>query len=335
MDFGTIKNTFTEILIESHIKGDDKGKNLYKKFLRTLKESETLKTYFVAYKNLEDKTFNTENEATEYIKEHVSILKKYKGQKSIFNENKKLINLLESNGYKITQKPNDLHKALNNLIRTNKDVTTIDTIIESTNILKKHLITPKTKLNENLYSKTKFFKEGDKIKVTRLPEEKPNDRLPRGYENLKIGDVLTVNKIWSNTEGVIYGTDFSDNYGLSNYDVENLTGKKLKENKVNPNKFLNIVVEKYNEKYSNMDEQDKKIIKTILSSNEKEKETLLNNLKKESINLITKLVKEYDNNLEVKVKLLESKDFIYNMGFNKETFKDDVVKIYDLMKNLS
>ncbi|MFN7656287.1 MAG: hypothetical protein ACK5OW_00695, partial [bacterium] len=89
------------------------------------------------------------------------------------------------------------------------------------------------------------------------------------------------------------------------------------------------------EKYSNMDEQDKKIIKTILSSNEKEKETLLNNLKKESINLITKLVKEYDNNLEVKVKLLESKDFIYNMGFNKETFKDDVVKIYDLMKNLS
>ena len=48
MNFGTIKDIFTLKLIESYSSEDDVlvkyGKDLYKKFLNTLKESETLKT---------------------------------------------------------------------------------------------------------------------------------------------------------------------------------------------------------------------------------------------------------------------------------------------------
>jgi hypothetical protein len=46
MDFGTIKNTFTNLIIESQMKNDDNGKKLYKEFLNTLKENENLKTTF-------------------------------------------------------------------------------------------------------------------------------------------------------------------------------------------------------------------------------------------------------------------------------------------------
>ena len=54
MNFGTIKNIFTLKLIESYSSEDDVlvkyGKDLYKKFLNTLKESETLKTAFIVNK---------------------------------------------------------------------------------------------------------------------------------------------------------------------------------------------------------------------------------------------------------------------------------------------
>lgn len=258
MDFGTLKNTFTEILIESHVKGDKKGKNLYKKFLKTLKENETLKTYFIAYKNLEGKTVNSEDEANQYINEHISILQNYRGDKSLNNQSTKLIKLLEGNGYKVTQKPTELHKALNTLISTKKDVTTIDTLLESTNVIKKHLLTPKTTVKESTEKTT-----------------------------------------------------------------------------VDPNKFLNLVVDKYNDKYSSLSEEDKKIVKTILSNNKEEQESLLNTLKKESTELLNKLIKEYNFNTEVKVKLYESKDMIQETVFNEKTFKEDIIKIYDLMKNLS
>jgi hypothetical protein len=104
MDFGTLKNTFTQTYIESHIKGEAKGKELYKRFLEVLKESETLTSYFIVYKNLENKTASSEFEANEYLKENLSILDKYRGDKSIITETKKLVNLLENNDFR-TYKP--------------------------------------------------------------------------------------------------------------------------------------------------------------------------------------------------------------------------------------
>ena len=42
-NFGNIKDTFKNIVIESTIKKDDKGKKLFSKFLKTIKENQTLK----------------------------------------------------------------------------------------------------------------------------------------------------------------------------------------------------------------------------------------------------------------------------------------------------
>lgn len=72
-----------------------------------------------------------------------------------------------------------------------------------------------------------------------------------------------------------------------------------------------------------------------MSSNNEEKETLLKDMVKESITLINSALKEYGSNLEVKSKLLEAKDVVYNIEFNENTYKEDISKIYDLKKSLS
>lgn len=111
--------------------------------------------------------------------------------------------------------------------------------------------------------------------------------------------------------------------------------EEVKKPKINADKFLNSAVDMYNEKYSTMSEEDKKVVKTIMSGTKTEKETLLKNMVKESITLINNAIKEYGSNIEVKGKLLEAKDVVYNLEFNEETFKEDITKVYDLKSSLS
>jgi len=262
MDFGTLKNKFTQILIESHIKGDQKGKKLYKQFLKIIKENETLRSNFIVYKNIENKVSKSEIEANEYLKENLSLLEKYrdvrgKKIKSIFESNNQLLLLLKKHGYKLNEKPSELHESLHKLTTSQKDVSNINELHESFEKVKSWLLTPK---------KTE----------TDVDVKKP----------------------------------------------------------VDANKFLNIVVEKYNKKYSDLSEQDKKILKVILSENENEKKSLLEELSKDVINIINESLTNYTN-LELKVKLLETKDVIRDMSYNKDTFKENLLKIYELKNNLS
>lgn len=261
MDFGTLKNKFTQILIESHIKGDEKGKKLYKQFLKIIKENETLRSNFIVYKNIENKVSKSEIEANEYLKENLSLLEKYrdtrgKKVKSIYESNNQLLSLLKKHGYKLTDKPSELHEALHKLTTSEKNVSNINELHESFEKVKTWLTTPKS----------------TKIKEV----EKP----------------------------------------------------------VDANKFLNIVVEKYNKKYSDLSEQDKKILKVILSENENEKKSLLEELSKDVIGIINESLSNHSN-IEIKVKLLETKDIIRDMKYNKDTFKEDLLKIYELKNNLS
>ena len=73
-------------------------------------------------------------------------------------------------------------------------------------------------------SKTQYYKPGDKIRVLNITF--PEWYSPaKGFENLKIGDVLTVSEVGQNVNGHVYFTDFNDDYGLSIEDIEMLTGK--------------------------------------------------------------------------------------------------------------
>jgi hypothetical protein len=262
MDFGTLKNTFTQTYIESHINGDSEGKELYRSFLGILKESETLKSHFIVYKNLEDKTFNSEFEANEYLKENLSILNKFRGDKSIVTESKKLVNLLENNDVDYKRQPylgsvgkRQFDESLHILTTTPKNVSTIDTIHEATVTVIKWLMEDKT-----------------------IVEDKTNVR-----ENL---------------------------------DVQ---------------KFLTIATEKYNEKYSELSEEEKNIIKVLREGNDDVKETLLNSMIKETVSLVNLRLEDIGDNTALKTKLLETKGIVYDMSeYNVDTFGESIKKLYDI-----
>lgn len=261
MNFGTLKDIFAENLVNSYISENKDGKNLYKKFLQIIKESDTLKTAFIVFKNIENKTIDSEVEANEYIKESISLFNQFKEEKSLLSESKKLVSLLEENGIEYKNRDiKPLHENLQNLITTKKNVSTLDKLHES---------------RVNIISWLKSDK------------------------NLEESD---------------------DSYSREN---------------INLNKFLEIVTEKYNEKYKDsLSEEEKKILKVLRENNIEDVKTLVANLIKENISLVNNHLKEQNDNLTIKSKLLETKDVIYKMKENNDNPKDKVLKLYELKKNL-
>ena len=260
MNFGTIKDIFASILIESHLNNNTKGKELYKNFLKILKENESLSTAFIVYRNVESKTIKNEIAANEYLKESISVFDKFRGDQSLPKQIKKLTSLLESNGidYK-SKETKSLHESLQKLILTKKNVFTIDLIHEH-------------KLN-------------------------------------------VINWLTSDKEVINEGEEF------------------VKPN-VDPNKFLELAVTKFNEKYSELNEEEKNILK-VLRENEKDSvRDLFESLMRENIKLINENINKYQNSLDVKEKLLDTKEAIYKMMENGDSFNENIIKLYELKNNL-
>ena len=74
-NFGNIKDTFKSLVVESMIRKDDKGKKLFSKFLKTIKENKTLKDQYLIYSNLQNSKFDDPVQAREFVKENISLLK--------------------------------------------------------------------------------------------------------------------------------------------------------------------------------------------------------------------------------------------------------------------
>lgn len=260
MNFGTIKDIFTSILVESHLNNDEKGKELYKNFLKILKENETLSTAFIVYKNIENKTIKNEVLASEYLKESISVFEKFRGENSLSVQIKKLTTLLEKNGIDFkTKETKPLHESLQKLILTKKEASTLDVIHEH------------------------------KVNV--------------------------VNWLTSDKEIVSEDKDF------------------VRPN-IEPNKFLELAVSKFNEKYSDLNEEEKNILKVLRENNEEKNKTLVLDLVRETIELINNHLEEYGENVTVKSKLLETKDVIYKMIENNNSSSEKILKLYELKTNL-
>lgn len=260
MNFGTIKDILAEQLVDSQLKKDKKGKELYKNFIKEMKNNKVLKSQFIVYKNIENKSIKSESEASEYLKENIEILKKI-GTNKILESNVKLSKLLKKVNPTILKeyKEKDIHLAIHNLITKEKDANNLNLMHESFQKVKKWLM-----------------------------EEK-------------------------SIEG---GSDDSI--------VEN----------VDPKKFLEIVTKKYNEKYSELTEEEKTILKVLRNGNKEEIKTLVSEMVKNTISVINENIKKYEDNLDVKERLLETKDVVYSMVENDDSFSDNLMKLYELKRNL-
>ena len=136
-NFGTIKDTFNNILAESIIKKNKNGQKLFGSFLKLLKEDKILKTQYYIYKNLQTPKFNNDVDAQFYIKENINLLKELNKEK-IIKGNKKLLSLLKNQ--EIIKENAELYNHINILVNTKKTASSLDTLQKSLNFIKDKIL---------------------------------------------------------------------------------------------------------------------------------------------------------------------------------------------------
>jgi hypothetical protein len=257
-NFGKIQNGFNDLLADGLVKENQLNKDLFKKYIKTIKESEILKTQFLVYNNIENKISDNTFAINLFVTENLKLLEKYKIS-DIVKENKKLALLLSSAKTNVNESYSEkiakLHESLSKLIFTKRTASNIDVI------------------TENITQVIDFIKE---------------------------------NKI-----------------------------QEIKESIDLPNSLIStIMVDKYNEKYSMLDESEKEILKVLIESNDEDKKNVYIKTIKECIELINENLKDAD--LNTKEKLLQVKEsLLNNTGEINEEFFKNISKLVELKTSLN
>ena len=254
-NFGELKNTFSEILVESILRKDAKLKGVVKQYLKLVKEDKAIRLQTMVYGNLENVSSKDDKYIDTYITENIKILKSVNNHTK--NEaNKKLVKILEN---KLVTKikvdyPDNLKSLHNHIHNLGNSVYNVDTIIESRN-------------------------------------------------------------------------------GINGYIMGNEKKEPISENLVPTKLLTKLSVQKFNEKYKELTEDEIKLVKTIQTSNVDEREVLLKEMTTECIDLVNKSVKSSSN--DVKEKLLNVKERLLESKFDEKEFTSDIIKLIDLKQSLS
>jgi hypothetical protein len=147
-NFGKIKNKFNELMVEGIVSNKEENKNLFKHYVKTIKENEILKTQFLVYDNIENKIEENELKANLFLQENIALLQKF-SKKDIMEANFKLADPIifetESTDDNIV-----LHENITKLIFTKKTAKNIDAIVEATAYIINHMKNKKEKnVNES------------------------------------------------------------------------------------------------------------------------------------------------------------------------------------------
>jgi hypothetical protein len=92
---------------------------------------------------------------------------------------------------------------------------------------------------------------------------------------------------------------------------------------------IEIAVNKFNEKYDSLNEDDKNLLQKLIKSTDKEKEELLETYKTESLVILEGLNKE-----AVKDNVTKAIQKIKEMKYNREKVDDDIISLHELKKEL-
>lgn len=106
----------------------------------------------------------------------------------------------------------------------------------------------------------------------------------------------------------------------------------IDSNLINEN-VIEIAINKFNEKYESLNEDDKSLLKKILKSNLAEKENIFDNIKKENL-LILETVNKGEISEVTETKLSSTIKRISEMKFNKKTVDDDIIHLHEFKKRL-
>lgn len=149
-NFGKIKNAFSELMVEGMVSNDEEKKKLFKKYVKSLKENEILKTQFLVYENIENKIESNREKATEFVKENIALLTKY-SKKDLLEANSKIYKSILSEQVVDGYINETLHDNISKLIFTKRTPKTIDTIVEATSAIVDYILSNKEKVVTETY----------------------------------------------------------------------------------------------------------------------------------------------------------------------------------------
>ena len=253
-NFGKIKNTFNELMVEGMISNKESNKKLFQQYVKSIKENEILKTQFMVFDNIENKIEENDMKATLFLQENLALLNKF-SKKDIMEANKKLVKPVVSKNEMFVGENDTLHENITKLIFTEKTPKTIDTIVEAT----------------------------------------------------------------------VFVIDY----------MKNNKPKELTESYDIPNSMLSaIMVDKYNEKYATLSETEKKVLKSLIDSDDTKKKEVYSSVVRECIDMIDEKLKESD--LDTKDRLLRVKDRLLNDKQEiNEDFAKNISKLVELKDSLN
>ena len=149
-NFGKIKNVFNDLISEGIATKDAVSIDLFKKYVKTIKENEILKTQFLVISNIENKIESNREKATEFVKENIALFS-YFDKKKIVELNNNLtefITLCDKGALlkeDIEYTHKSLHENIAKLIFTKKTPNNIETIIEATSEVVDYILSNKAK----------------------------------------------------------------------------------------------------------------------------------------------------------------------------------------------
>ncbi len=187
-NFGKIKNGFNELLIKGIGKKDDASKKLFKQYIKTIKESEVLRTEFLVYHNIENKVDNDSFSANLFITENIKLLDKY-DKALILKENQKLSGLLGelSDDYELSK----LHESLSNLIFTKRTANNVGNVTDEIKAVTAYVTSNKPKeVTESINMPISI--------LTKLMAEKYNEK----YDTLSVDDKIIIKTLIDSDFGI-------------------------------------------------------------------------------------------------------------------------------------
>ena len=92
---------------------------------------------------------------------------------------------------------------------------------------------------------------------------------------------------------------------------------------------IEMAVEKFNEKYASLDENDRKLLQTLIKANKEEKKELLETYKKDSLAILESVDKD-----STKDSIAKAIEKIKEMVYNEENVTNDIIGLHDLQKGL-
>jgi len=92
---------------------------------------------------------------------------------------------------------------------------------------------------------------------------------------------------------------------------------------------IEIAVDKFNEKYASLDENDKELLKTLIKADWRKKKTLLETYKTETLEILEGIDKD---NVQDNIK--KAIDKIKEMVYDKKTVDDNIIGLHELKKEL-